>query len=97
MMNEDEMATEKLSEGIRKFAADSRALETMLKSRLSSWAYFFRLFVSLSNIYYWFFLATYKLKRPFLLKLFFQLWSAEELNAHLVALIVFVEIMRLPM
>lgn len=34
MLNEDQMATEKLSEGIRNFAADSRKLETMLKERI---------------------------------------------------------------
>ncbi|KAH7639389.1 transaldolase [Dermatophagoides farinae] len=34
-LNEDEMATEKLSEGIRKFAADARQLETLIKQRLS--------------------------------------------------------------
>lgn len=31
MLNEDQMATEKLSDGIRKFASDIRKLETMLK------------------------------------------------------------------
>lgn len=36
MMNEDQMATEKLSDGIRKFAADIRKLETMLKSLLNA-------------------------------------------------------------
>uniref|UniRef100_A0A1B0CUT4 transaldolase n=1 Tax=Lutzomyia longipalpis TaxID=7200 RepID=A0A1B0CUT4_LUTLO len=34
MLNEDQMATEKLSDGIRKFAADSRKLETMLRNLL---------------------------------------------------------------
>lgn len=34
MHNEDQMATEKLSEGIRNFAADSRKLETLLKERI---------------------------------------------------------------
>lgn len=34
-MNEDEMATEKLSEGIRKFKADSRKLDNMLREMLS--------------------------------------------------------------
>jgi len=34
MLNEDQMATEKLSDGIRKFAADAIKLETMLKERL---------------------------------------------------------------
>ncbi|CDI97162.1 transaldolase [Echinococcus multilocularis] len=34
-MNEDEMATDKLSEGIRKFAADSRTLECLLRARLT--------------------------------------------------------------
>ena len=33
-MNEDQMATDKLSEGIRKFAADSIKLENVLKERL---------------------------------------------------------------
>ena len=36
MMNEDQMATEKLSEGIRNFAADSRKLEVMLKERIAA-------------------------------------------------------------
>lgn len=31
MLNEDQMATDKLSDGIRKFAADSRKLETILR------------------------------------------------------------------
>nr|VZI15302.1 unnamed protein product [Spirometra erinaceieuropaei] len=34
-MNEDEMANDKLSEGIRKFAADARLLENLLKDRLT--------------------------------------------------------------
>ncbi|XP_071942207.1 transaldolase-like [Antedon mediterranea] len=34
MLNEDQMATEKLSDGIRKFAADAIKLETMLKQKL---------------------------------------------------------------
>lgn len=34
MMNEDQMATEKLSDGIRKFAADAVKLESMLKEKL---------------------------------------------------------------
>lgn len=34
MLNEDQMSTEKLSEGIRNFAADSRKLEAMLKERI---------------------------------------------------------------
>lgn len=34
MLNEDQMATEKLSEGIRNFAADSMKLEAMLKERI---------------------------------------------------------------
>ena len=34
LLNEDQMATEKLSDGIRKFAADIRKLETMLKTQL---------------------------------------------------------------
>ncbi|VDN09006.1 unnamed protein product [Dibothriocephalus latus] len=33
-LNEDEMANDKLSEGIRKFAADSRLLEKLLRDRL---------------------------------------------------------------
>ncbi len=33
-LNEDEMANDKLSEGIRKFAADSRILEDLLRQRL---------------------------------------------------------------
>ncbi|XP_060068344.1 transaldolase-like isoform X2 [Ylistrum balloti] len=35
-MNEDAMATEKLAEGIRKFAADARKLETEFRKRLQS-------------------------------------------------------------
>jgi len=34
MLNEDQMATEKLSDGIRKFAADSVKLETIIKQRM---------------------------------------------------------------
>ncbi|KAL5104242.1 Transaldolase [Taenia crassiceps] len=34
-MNEDEMANDKLSEGIRKFSADSRILEGLLRARLT--------------------------------------------------------------
>ena len=33
-MNEDEMANDKLSDGIRKFAADAVKLENVLKQRL---------------------------------------------------------------
>jgi transaldolase len=36
MLNEDQMATEKLSEGIRNFSADSRKLETMLSERIQA-------------------------------------------------------------
>lgn len=36
LLNEDQMATDKLSDGIRKFAADSRKLETVLRGLLSS-------------------------------------------------------------
>lgn len=35
LLNEDQMATDKLSDGIRKFAADSRKLETMLRRLIS--------------------------------------------------------------
>lgn len=35
-LNEDEMATEKLSEGIRKFAADARSLEQLIESKLKA-------------------------------------------------------------
>lgn len=34
-MNEDEMATDKLSDGIRKFAADAIKLENILRKRLT--------------------------------------------------------------
>lgn len=34
-MNEDQMATDKLSDGIRKFAADTRKLESLIKSLLA--------------------------------------------------------------
>ena len=33
--NEDQMAVEKLSEGIRKFAADTIKLETLIREKLS--------------------------------------------------------------
>lgn len=36
MLNEDQMATDKLSDGIRKFAADSRKLEVMLTDLIRS-------------------------------------------------------------
>jgi len=36
LMNEDEMATEKLAEGIRKFAADSIKLDSEIKKKLSA-------------------------------------------------------------
>lgn len=36
MLNEDQMATDKLSDGIRKFAADSRKLETILRGLIGS-------------------------------------------------------------
>lgn len=35
-MNEDQMATDKLSDGIRKFAADTRKLETLIKGLLAN-------------------------------------------------------------
>lgn len=35
MLNEDQMSTEKLSEGIRNFAADSRKLEAMLREKIA--------------------------------------------------------------
>lgn len=35
-MNEDPMATEKLAEGIRKFAEDAVKLENLLKEKLSA-------------------------------------------------------------
>ena len=34
LVNEDKMATDKLSDGIRTFAADAVKLETLLKSKL---------------------------------------------------------------
>jgi len=36
LLNEDAMATEKLSEGIRKFAADSVKLEQIISAKLKS-------------------------------------------------------------
>lgn len=36
MLNEDQMATDKLSDGIRKFAADSRKLETILRGLIGA-------------------------------------------------------------
>merc|ERR1712039_372441 len=38
MMNEDQMATDKLSEGIRKFAADQRKMDSMVR-KLIQWDY----------------------------------------------------------
>lgn len=35
-MNEDQMATDKLSDGIRKFAADARKLEALIQEKLKS-------------------------------------------------------------
>jgi transaldolase len=35
MHNEDEMATDKLNEGIRKFAADSKKLEELIRKELN--------------------------------------------------------------
>lgn len=35
MLNEDQMATDKLSEGIRRFAADSVKLENILRQRIA--------------------------------------------------------------
>lgn len=35
-LNEDEMATDKLAEGIRKFAADARTLENLIREKLSA-------------------------------------------------------------
>lgn len=34
-MNEDQMATDKLSDGIRKFAADTRKLESLVKGLIA--------------------------------------------------------------
>lgn len=34
MLNEDEMSTDKLSEGIRKFKADGRKLEDLIRAKL---------------------------------------------------------------
>ena len=36
MLNEDQMATEKLSDGIRLFAHDLQALRTMVEQRLAA-------------------------------------------------------------
>jgi transaldolase len=36
LLNEDPMATEKLAEGIRRFAADVRKLEDLLSEKLST-------------------------------------------------------------
>ena len=36
MLNEDQMATDKLSDGIRKFAADAIKLETFIKGKLDA-------------------------------------------------------------
>jgi len=36
MLNEDQMATDKLSEGIRRFAADAIKLENILRQRVAA-------------------------------------------------------------
>ena len=36
MMNEDQMATDKLSEGIRKFAIDQNKMDAMVRSQLQA-------------------------------------------------------------
>lgn len=36
MLNEDQMATDKLSEGIRRFAADAVKLENILRKRIAA-------------------------------------------------------------
>ena len=36
LMNEDQMATDKLSEGIRKFSVDTIALEAVIRERLQA-------------------------------------------------------------
>jgi len=36
MLNEDQMATDKLSEGIRRFAADAVKLENTLRQRIAA-------------------------------------------------------------
>lgn len=36
LLNEDQMATEKLSEGIRKFAADTVKLEALIREKLQA-------------------------------------------------------------
>ena len=36
MLNEDQMATEKLSEGIRKFAQDQIKMDDMVRQRLAA-------------------------------------------------------------
>jgi len=36
MLNEDQMANDKLSEGIRRFAADSIKLENILRQRIAA-------------------------------------------------------------
>jgi len=36
MLNEDQMATDKLSEGIRRFAADAIKLENILRQRIAA-------------------------------------------------------------
>ena len=47
LLNEDAMATDKLAEGIRKFAADAVKLEEMIKSELKKWTTIF-LFLAFS-------------------------------------------------
>ena len=37
MLNEDQMATDKLSDGIRKFATDAVKLESFISAKLNAW------------------------------------------------------------
>lgn len=39
-LNEDKMANDKLSEGIRNFNADARKLEKVLREALTAWKFF---------------------------------------------------------
>ena len=43
----DAMATEKLADGIRKFAADIEKLETIIDQRLSPYLHWFYFFITL--------------------------------------------------
>ena len=49
MMNEDQMATDKLSEGIRKFAADQNKMDAMVRKLLQGWTHQEKKILTINN------------------------------------------------